>query len=470
MDDRRNPQGMEAAKSGRRIVRGGASATPERGQHVGAPTKSATHLHLRRNRIVDPRSGTDRELDLIVSDGRVVRTGKGLATPSGALVIDGEGLLLVPGLIDLHAHLREPGEEYKEDIASAGRAAAAGGFTAVCAMPNTNPTNDNRAITELIRTRAAAVAGIRIYPVGAVSKGLKGEVLAEIGELKDAGCVAISDDGRPVMSPMLMRRALEYGRTFGLPVIQHAEDLDLSEGGVMHEGACSTSAGLRGQPGQAEDVMVARDLALVELTGARYHVAHISTAASVKLVREAKCRGLPVTCEVTPHHLMLTDQACLTYDTSTKVNPPLRSAVDVEALREALADGTIDAVATDHAPHTSIEKLVEYDHAAFGMIGFETALPLVLRLVNEGRLSLKDAIERMTWGPARIFGLEGGTMPEGAVADLTVIDLEKTWTVEPGRLLSKSRNTPFGGWEMKGKVMMTVVGGKIVYDVRPLVS
>ncbi len=413
---------------------------------------------------MDPRAGTDGEQDLIVSDGRVVRVGRGLATPSGARRIDAQGLVIVPGLIDLHAHLREPGEEYKEDIASAGRAAAAGGFTAVCAMPNTKPTNDNRAVTELIRTRASAVAGIHIYPVGAVSMGLRGEVLTEIGELKDAGCVAISDDGKPVMSPMLMRRALEYGRTFGIPVIQHAEDLHLSEGGVMHEGQFSTRAGLRGQPGQAEDVMVARDLALVELTGARYHVAHISTAASVKLVRDAKRRGLPVTCEVTPHHLMLTDEACITYDTATKVNPPLRSSQDVEALRLALADGTIDAVATDHAPHTSLEKMVEYDHAAFGMIGFETALPLVLRLVTNGCLSLRDAVERMTCGPARIFGLSGGTLPEGAPGDVTVIDLEKTWTVDPGRLLSKSRNTPFGGWEMKGKVMMTVVGGRIVYD------
>ena len=404
---------------------------------------------------------------MIVSEGRIVRAGRGLATPAGARVIDGEGLLLVPGLIDLHAHLREPGEEYKEDIASAGRSAAAGGFTAVCAMPNTNPTNDNRAITMLIRTRASEVAGIHIYPVGAISKGLKGEVLTEVGELKDAGCVALSDDGRPVMSSVLMRRALEYGRTFDLPVVQHAEDLCLSEGGVMHEGACSTRAGLRGQPGQAEDVMVARDIALVELTGARYHVAHISTAASVKLVRDAKRRGLPVTCEVTPHHLMLTDEACLTYDTSTKVNPPLRTSTDVEALHEALADGTIDAVATDHAPHTSIEKLVEYDNAAFGMIGFETALPLVLRLVTAGRLTLQAAIERMTWGPARIFRLPGGMMPDGAVADLTIIDLERTWTVEPNRLLSKSRNTPFSGWEMKGKVMMTIVGGNIVHDARP---
>ena len=387
-------------------------------------------------------------------------------TPSDAAVIDARDLVVVPGLIDLHAHLREPGEEYKEDLASASASAAAGGFTAVCAMPNTKPPNDSRAVTELILSRARAVGGVRVYPVGAVSRALQGETLAEIGELKDAGVVALSDDGRPVMNARLMRRALEYGRTFDLPVVQHAEDLHLSEGGVMHEGVASTRAGLRGQPGQAEDVMVARDLALVELTGARYHVAHITTEASVKLVREAKRRGLPVTCEVTPHHLTLTDEACMTYDTATKVNPPLRAARDVEALREALVDGTIDAIATDHAPHTSIEKQVEYDGAAFGMIGFETALSLILRLVEKKALSLNDAIERLTSGPARVFKLPGGTVPEGAPGDVTLIDLEKQWTVELGGLHSKSRNTPFLGWKMKGKAVVTIVGAKIVHDER----
>jgi len=333
-------------------------------------------------------------------------------------------------------------------------------------MPNTTPPNDNGVVTEFIRARAAQAGLIHVYPVGAVSRGLKGETLAEIGELKTAGVVALSDDGRPVMNSRLMRRALEYGRTFGLPVIQHAEDLHLSEGGVMHEGIFSTLAGLRGQPGQAEEVIIARDLALVELTGARYHVAHISTAASVALIRKAKRRGLPVTCEVTPHHLTLTDEACLSYDPATKVNPPLRSSADVEALRLALADGMIEAIATDHAPHTSIEKLVPYDNAAFGMIGFETALSLVLSLVRDGTLSLNDAIERLTWGPARIMGLPGGTVPEGSPADITCFDLEKRWTVEPDRIRSKSRNTPFVGSEMIGKVVLTLVGGRIVFDER----
>lgn len=415
---------------------------------------------------MDPKLGTDREQDLIVGGTQVQRIGRGLVTPSDALRVDGRNLLVVPGLIDLHAHLREPGEEYKEDIASASAAALAGGFTAVCAMPNTEPPNDSRAITELILARAKAVGGVRVYSVGAVSRGLKGETLAEIGALKDAGVVAISDDGMPIMNSRLMRRALEYGRTFELPVVQHAEDLNLSEGGVMHEGICSTRAGLRGQPEQAETAIIARDLTLVELTGSRYHVAHISTEASVRLVREAKRRGLPVTCEVTPHHLTLTDEDCLTYDTATKVNPPLRTTRDVHALWEALLDGTIDAIATDHAPHTTIEKQVEYDSAAFGMIGFETALPLVLKMVEKGVISLNDAIERLTWGPARTFGLPGGTLPEGAPADMTCIDMDKAWTLDPGSLKSKSRNTPFRGWKFKGKAVVTIVGGKIAHDER----
>ncbi len=428
--------------------------------------RDAKAVHLKRGRIVDSSSGGDREGDLIISGGRVVRTGRGLATPADALVIDAQDYLIVPGLIDLHAHLREPGEEYKEDIKSGSAAAAAGGFTAVCVMPNTNPPNDTRAVTELIKSQAKTVDGVHVYPIGCISRGLKGESLADIAELKDAGVVAISDDGRPVMNAGLMRRALEYGRTFNLPVIQHAEDLNLSESGAMHEGVYSTRAGLRGQPGQAEEVIVARDLALVELTGARYHVAHISTEGSIRLVREAKRRGLPVTCEVTPHHLMLSDEACVGYDTMTKVNPPLRSARDVAALREALADGTIDAIATDHAPHTSIQKLVEYEFAAPGMIGLETALSVVLKLVKDGALPLGTAIERLTWGPARIFGLPGGTIPEGAAADVTCIDLEKRWTVNPDHFKSKSRNTPFAGWELTGKAVLTIVSGKIVHDER----
>lgn len=419
---------------------------------------------LKRARVIDPASSTDREQDILISEGRVERIGHGLSIPSKAISIDAKNLLIVPGLIDLHAHLREPGEEYKEDLNSGSAAAVAGGFTAVCAMPNTHPPNDTRAVTEFIHSRAAAVQGVRIYPVAAMTQGLQGERLTDFGELKDAGVVAVSDDGRPVMNAGLMRRALEYARTFGLPVIQHAEDLNLSADGSMNEGLFSTRAGLRGQPPQVEEIMIARDLVLVGLTGARYHVAHVSTEASVKLIREAKRRGLPVTCEVTPHHLTLTEEACLTYDTSTKINPPLRCARDVEALREALADGTIDAIATDHAPHTSIEKQVEYDQAAFGVIGLETALALVLKLVKEGLLTLPDAMARLTCGPARVLGLPGGALSEGAPADVTGIDLEKTWTVEPDRLRSKSRNTPFAGWTMTGKAVLTIVGGRVVHD------
>lgn len=432
----------------------------------GCVMHNSGQIHLQKVRLIDPKLGLDQEQDIIVGETKILRVGRGLATPPDALCVDGRNLLVVPGLIDLHSHLREPGEEYKEDLASASAAAAAGGFTAVCSMPNTKPPNDSRAVTELILARAKAIGGVRVYPVGAVSKGLKGETLTEIGELKDAGVVAISDDGMPIMNSRLMRRALEYGRTFGLPVVQHAEDLNLSAGGVMHEGSCSTRAGLRGQPEQAEAAMIARDLTLVELTGSRYHVAHISTEASVRLVREAKGRGLPVTCEVTPHHLTLTDEACMTYDTSTKVNPPLRTSRDVDALLEALLDGTIDAIATDHAPHTSIEKQVEFDHAAFGMIGFETALPLILKMVGERKLSLNVAIERLTWGPARTFGLPGGTLPEGSPGDFTCIDLEKIWTLDADGIKSKSQNTPFCGWKFKGKAVMTVVNGKIIHDER----
>ncbi len=423
-------------------------------------------IHLKRARVIDPKLTTDKELDLVLGNGRVEKVGKGLATPADATPIDCAGLLLVPGLIDLHTHLREPGEEYKETIATAAAAAVAGGFTSLCAMPNTNPTNDQRAVTELIKQRAEAVGLVHVYPVGAVTKGLKGEVLSEMGELVTAGVIALSDDGRPIMNARIMRRALEYARTFGLPITQHAEDLDLSQGGVMNEGAASNLAGMRGQPCQAEEVMIARDLALVEMTGARYHVAHVSTAGSIALIREAKKRGLPVTCEVTPHHLTLTDEACLSYDTSTKCNPPLRTGRDVDALRAALADGTIEAVATDHAPHTSIEKLVEFDCAAFGMIGLETALPLVLRLVRDKTLTLMEAIERLTWGPARIMKLPGGTLEEGSPADVTCIDLEAKWTVDPIRGHSKSHNTPFAGQEMMGRAVITIFGGKVVYDAR----
>jgi dihydroorotase len=423
-------------------------------------------LCLRGGRVIDPGRGVDAEADVILKDGVVARQGKGIAAGlSGDVrIIDVRGKWVLPGFIDLHTHLREPGHEYKEDIVTGTRAAAAGGFTAVCAMPNTNPVNDNRAVTELIVRRALEVGAVRVYPVGAISKGLAGETLAEMGELKDAGCVAVSDDGRPVMNAELMRRAMEYARTFGLTIVQHCEDLSLSHGGAMNEGIVSTRAGIRAQPASAESAMVARDIELCALTGARYHVAHISSADSVRLVREAKRRGLPITCEVTPHHLTLTDEACAGYDTSTKCNPPLRTKADVEALRAALADGTIDAVATDHAPHSSVEKDVEFEDAAFGIIGLETAVPLVLELVRSGMLTPAALATRLSIAPAAAFGLPGGTLGDGAPADVTVVDPEATWTVDAGALRSRSRNTPFSGKTLKGRAALTVVGGTIAYS------
>jgi dihydroorotase len=423
-------------------------------------------LCLSGGRVIDPRRRLDIEADVLIVDGRIARVGTGIAAGVGpqVRVIDLRGMWVMPGLIDLHTHLREPGHEYKEDIATGTRAAAAGGFTAVCAMPNTTPPNDNRAVTELIVQRARQAGVVRVYPVGAISKGLAGETLAEMGELKEAGCVAVSDDGRPVMNAELMRRAMEYARTFDLTIVQHCEDLSLSAGGAMNEGPVATRAGIRAQPGSAESAMVARDIELCALTGARYHVAHVSSADSVRLVREAKARGLPVTCEVTPHHLTLTDEACARYDTSAKCNPPLRAAADVEALRAALADGTIDAVATDHAPHSAVEKEVEFEQAAFGMIGLETAVPLVLDLVRAGMLSPADFVTRLSVAPARVFGLPGGSLTDGAPADLTVIDPEVAWTCEGAALRSRSRNTPFVGRPLRGRAALTIVGGYIVYS------
>jgi dihydroorotase len=423
-------------------------------------------LCLRGGRVIDPRRGFDAEADVLLKDGVVGLVGAGIAegVGDGVRIVDVRGKWVVPGLIDLHTHLREPGQEYKEDIVTGTRAAAAGGFTAVCAMPNTTPPNDTRAVTELIIRRAREAGAVRVYPVGAITKGLGGESLAEMGELKEAGCVAVSDDGKPVMNAELMRRAMEYARTFGLTIVQHCEDLSLSAGGAMNEGPVATRAGIRAQPASAESAMVARDLELCALTGARYHVAHVSSAESVRLVREAKRRGLPVSCEVTPHHLTLTDEACARYDTHAKCNPPLRAAADVEALRAGLADGTIDAVATDHAPHSPVEKEVEFEQAAFGIIGLETAVPLVLELVRSGVLSPSVFVERLSAGPAALFGLPGGTLGEGAPADVTVIDPEAAWTCEPGALRSRSHNTPFAGRALRGRAVLTVVGGAIVYS------
>jgi dihydroorotase len=431
------------------------------------------NLLLRGGRVIDPGQKLDAVMDVRVEGGLVAEVGRGLAGGRGSREIDARDRVIVPGFVDLHVHLREPGQEYKEDIATGSAAAASGGFTTVCCMPNTVPPNDCRTVTELIVRRSREVGLCRVHPVGAISVKLEGKALAEYGEMKEAGVVALSDDGRPVMNAGLMRRALEYARTFDLPVVQHAEDLHLAEGGVMNEGEVATRLGLRGQPPQAESVMVGRDLELVEWTGARYHVAHASTARTVELVRQAKRRGLPVSCEVTPHHLHLTDEAVAAapgYDTRAKVNPPLRAAGDVEALREALADGTIDCIATDHAPHSAVEKDVEFDHAAFGMIGLETALPLVLDLVRARIIDLPRAISLLTWQPARVFGLAAGSLAPGAPADLALLDLDLAWTVDEAAIRSRSRNTPFLGRALRGGALVTLLGGIPTFDRNGLVG
>jgi dihydroorotase len=419
---------------------------------------------LRGGRVLDPASKTDLRADVLVEKGRVSAIGANLQVPAGTREIDVSNAWVTPGLIDIHVHLREPGQEYKEDILSGTTSAAVGGFTAVCCMPNTKPPNDNRAVTELIIRRAQEVGKVRVYPIGAISKGLEGKALAEMGELKEAGCVAVSDDGMPVMDSELMRRAFEYARTFNMVVIQHCEDTCLAHGGSMHEGSVSTRAGIRAQPSVAESAMVARDLELVALTGARYHVAHISAAESIRLVRDAKKRGLPVTTEVTPHHLVLTDEACAGYDTNTKMAPPLRGDRDVQACREALIDGTIDCIATDHAPHSSIEKDVEFEQAAFGVIGLETAIPLTIDLVTEGKMSALDWVDRFTSAPARVLGLPGGRLEVGGVADIAVINPEAPWTFTKEAVVSRSKNSPFLGQNMKGKAVLTIVGGRIVHE------
>ncbi|HSR11212.1 MAG TPA: dihydroorotase [Thermodesulfobacteriota bacterium] len=417
-------------------------------------------------RVVDPASGTDDRLDVLVEGGKISEIGRGIP-PSGekAEVIDCAGKILVPGLIDMHCHLREPGFEYKEDIASGSRAGAAGGYTTLVCMANTNPVNDTRSVTEYIIREAREKASTRVYPVGAVTKEMKGESLAEIGELKSAGVVALSDDGKPVMNSGLYRRALEYARGFGVPVISHCEDLSLSGAGVMNEGSVSTSLGLRGIPAAAEEVMVLRDIKLCELTGAHLHVAHVSTAGSVRAIREAKTRGVRVTAETAPHYFTLTDEAVRGYDTNTKMSPPLRTAADVAAVAEGLRDGTLDAIATDHAPQTAIEKDVEFDYAANGIIGLETALPLTLRLVEAGSLTLAQALARLTVGPAGILGLEQGSLKKGADADLAVIDPNWDQVVDVKLFKSKSRNSPFQGWALKGFAVLTLLAGRVVHRV-----
>ncbi len=424
------------------------------------------NLLIRNGRVIDPAAALDARADVLILDGRVARVGPGLAVPPGtpdAATVDAGGRVVAPGFIDIHVHLREPGQEYKETVATGTRAAAAGGFTAVACMANTDPVNDTRAVTDYILAQARAAGAVRVHPIGAVTRRLEGTELAELGELAEAGCVAYSDDGRPVMSAALLRRALEYAQAFGKPIVSHAEDTSLAGGGVMHEGAVATELGLRGIPAAAEEILVARDIALAELTGHRVHIAHVSTAAAVRLIRDAKARGVPVTGEVTPHHLLLTDEALRSYDARAKMAPPLRGKRDVEACREALADGTLDAIATDHAPHAVTDKEVELDRAANGIVGLETAVPLCLtHLVRAGVLDLPTLVARLTVGPARVLDLPGGRLAPGAPGDVTVLDLEREHRIDPARFESKGRNTPFGGWPCVGAAWMTVVGGRIV--------
>ena len=402
--------------------------------------------------------------DVLIEGGKISAVGPTLTAPTGATVIRAGGQLVLPGFVDLHVHFREPGFEYKETIQSGTAAAVAGGFTTVCAMPNTNPVNDNQSVTEFMLDRARAAGNAHLYPIGAITKGSEGKELAEIGDLRRAGCVAISDDGKPVMNSLVMRRAMEYARAFDVPVVDHCEDLHLSEGGCMNEGLLSTELGLPGIPSAAEDVMVARNVSLAELTGARLHLAHISTAGSVRMVREAKSRGLKVTAEACPHHFTITEELTRGYNTHAKMNPPLRTWEDVQAIKEGLRDGTIDVIATDHAPHATQEKQQEFTEAPFGIVGLETALSLTLALVEEGVLTIESAVEKLATAPAKAFSLDAGTLAVGAPADVVIVDQHKQWEVDPSRFRSKSRNTPFAGWKVKGRVMTTIVAGRVVFE------
>ena len=416
--------------------------------------------------LIDPSQGVNTGKNLLIEDGRVAGLlDRGDGVPEGAEVLDATGLVVAPGFIDMHVHLREPGQEYKETIQTGAAAAVAGGWASVCAMPNTDPINDSPAVTRFIIEQAERAQLANVFPIGSITKGSKGTELAEMGEMKEAGIVAISDDGRPVPSAGMMRRAMEYARGFGLTVVDHCEDKTLAAGGSMHEGRWSLLLGLRGIPAAAEEMDAVRDCALAELTGARVHLAHVSTRGALEAVRRAKDAGLNVTCEVAPHHWALTDESVEGYDTNTKMNPPLRSRDHVEAILEGLRDGTIDAIATDHAPHHADEKALEYDQAPFGITGLETGIALALdRLVHEGTISLERLVELCAINPARIFNLtERGTLRKNARGDVTILDPDLSWTFDASRSKSKSRNTPFDGWTMRGAAVATVVAGRVVY-------
>ncbi len=419
------------------------------------------NILIKNGNIIDPANKVDEKLDILLSDGKIAKFGKpGSFSADGSQVIDAAGKLIVPGLIDMHVHLREPGFEYKETIATGTAAAKAGGFTSVCCMPNTNPVNDSRSITEFILSQARE-ASARVYPIGAITKGSKGEELAEMGELHQSGCVAVSDDGRPLMNASLMRRAMEYSKIFDTLIISHCEDSTLSDKGVMNEGSISTELGLRGIPCAAEDVMTGRDISLAGLTGCRLHIAHVSTVGAVNLVREGKKRGIQVTAETCPHYFTLTDEAVRGYNTLAKINPPLRTAEDVAAIKQGLKDGTIDVIATDHAPHGMDEKSGEFDYAPFGIVGLETALGLTLKLVEEGVLSLFEVIRKLSVNPAAILKIDKGALSIGSDADITIIDPAVAWTVDSSQFASRSRNTPFNGWKLTGRAVQTIVGGQL---------
>lgn len=429
-----------------------------------------SNMLIKNGYIIDPSQGIDGIGDILIEDGKIIElrvksSESGVKDNSKLKIIDATGLFVLPGLVDMHVHLREPGFEYKETIKTGTMAAVKGGITSVCCMPNTNPVNDNKTVTEFILRKTYAEGSCYVYPIGAITKGQKGEELAEMTMMHEAGCVAFSDDGRPVTSSLIMRRALEYSKALNVPIISHCEDMSLSEGGVMNEGRLSTQMGLRGIPYASEDAMVARDIILAELTGGRLHIAHVSTEGSVRLLRQARERGVKVTAETCPHYFTITEDAVKGYNTNAKVNPPLRTQRDVDAIKEGLRDGTIDVIATDHAPHHRDEKLQEFDKALSGISGLETALSLCLRIVHEGVLSMPQLVEKMAFVPAQILGINAGTLKTGNYADITIVDMNKEFKVESENFLSKGKNTPFEGWTLKGVPVITICKGK-VYDWR----